>query len=356
VPSLFEPIQVGELALPNRIFMAPMTRSRADDAGVPTEPVAVYYAQRASAGLIISEATNVSPMAKGYDRTPGMFNAAQVAGWRTVTNAVHAAGGRIFSQLFHTGRVALPDFLPGGAQPVAPSAIAIKGQNYTDAGPKPFVIPRPLATEEIPAIVAEFAAAVQHALAAGFDGVELHAASGYLVHQFLDGAANVRTDLYGGSVENRARFLLQVLDGMIAVAGAARVGIKVSPQIKFNDVVEPDAESTYPYLVQELSRRRIAYFHVARMGAFDWHALLRPRFAGIFAAGGGLDQAKGEAILAAGGADVVVYGKPFIANPDLLLRYRRGIEIAKADSATYYSRGTKGYTDYMPTDGPTSPG
>ena len=351
MPSLFDPIQVGDLALPNRIFMAPMTRSRADDDGVPTEPVALYYSQRASAGLIISEATNVSAMAKGYDRTPGMFDAAQVAGWRKVTDAVHAAGGRIVSQLFHTGRVALPDLLPGGAQPLAPSAIAINGQNYTDAGPKPFVVPRALATEEVPAVAAEFAIAARHALAAGFDGIELHAASGYLVHQFLDAAANQRNDLYGGSVENRARFLLQTLDGMIAIAGASRIGVKVSPQIQFNDVVEPDAESVYLYLAQELSRRGIAYFHVARMGEFDWHALLRPCFEGVFAAGGGLDQAKGEAMLAAGATDVVVYGKPFIANPDLPHRYRRGVDVAKADSATYYSRGSKGYTDYSPAAG-----
>jgi N-ethylmaleimide reductase len=348
VPSLFDPIKVGALALPNRMFMAPMTRSRADDNGVPTEPVPLYYAQRTSAGLIISEATNVSAMAKGYDRTPGMFSAAQVAGWRKVTDAVHTAGGRIFSQLFHTGRVALPDLLPGGAQPVAPSAIAIKGQNYTDAGPKSFVVPRALETEEVPAVAAEFGTAAKNALAAGFDGVELHAASGYLVHEFLDAAANIRTDIYGGSVENRVRFLLQALDGMIAVAGAERVGVKVSPQIKFNDVVEPDAEIVYPYLAHELSRRRIAYFHVTRMGEFDWHALLRPRFAGIFAAGGGFNQARGEALLAAGGADVIVFGKPFIANPDLPHRYRQGIELAKPDSATYYSRGTKGYTDYVP--------
>ncbi|HWG04235.1 MAG TPA: alkene reductase [Beijerinckiaceae bacterium] len=351
MPTLFDPIQVGDLSLPNRIFMAPMTRSRASDDGVPTEPVPLYYSQRAGAGLIVSEATNVSAMAKGYDRTPGMFTDAQVAGWRKVTDAVHAAGGRIFSQLFHTGRVAVPDLLPEGAEPVAPSAIAINGKNYTDAGPKPFVVPRPLGTEEIPAIAAEFAAAAKRALAAGFNGVELHAASGYLVHQFLDAAANQRTDLYGGPVENRVRFLLQALDDMIAVAGAGRVGVKVSPQIKFNDIVEPDAEAVYDYLARELSRRNIAYLHVARMGEFDWHAFLRPRFSGIYAAGGGIDQAKGEAMLAAGDADVIVYGKPFVANPDLLHRFRNGAELAKSDSATYYSRGTKGYTDYMPFGG-----
>lgn len=348
MPSLFDPIKVGDTTLPNRIFMAPMTRSRADDAGVPTEPVPLYYAQRASAGLIISEATNVSAMAKGYVSTPGLFIEAQVAGWRRVTDAVHAAGGRIAAQLFHTGRVALPDFLPGGAQPVAPSAIAINGQNYTAAGPKPFVVPRPLTTEEVPGVAAEFATATRHALAAGFNGVELHSASGYLVHQFLDAAANLRTDIYGGSIENRTRFLLEALDGMITVAGAGRVGVKVSPQIKFNDVVEPDAESVYPYVADQLSRRRIAYFHVTRPGAFDWHALLRPCFTGIYAAGGGLDQAKGEAMLAAGSADVIVYGKPFIANPDLPRRYRDGLDLTTADSATYYSGGTKGYTDYPP--------
>ena len=234
--DLFTPLQAGDLTLPNRIIMAPMTRSRADDAGIPHEKTPIYYRQRASAGLILSEAINVSAMAKGYPRTPGLWTDEQVQGWRKVTDTVHQAGGRIFAQLFHTGRIALPDFLPDHAQPVAPSAIAAQGQGYTLTGMKPYVTPRALETEEIPGIIAEFVNATRRALEAGFDGVELHAASGYIVQQFLTTNANARTDSYGGSMENRARFLLETIDGMIGAAGAHRTGIKLSPQMPFNDV------------------------------------------------------------------------------------------------------------------------
>jgi N-ethylmaleimide reductase len=345
--TLFDPIRLGAVDLPNRIIMAPMTRSRAGNAdGVPLDIVATYYQQRASAGLIISEATNVSAMAKGYVRTPGLYSEAQVAGWRTVTDAVHKAGGRIFAQLFHTGRVALPDFLPGNAQPVAPSAIAIQGKNYTDAGMKDHVVPRALELAEIPAVAQEFATATQHALNAGFDGVELHAASGYLVQQFLAAGSNTRTDAYGGSAENRARFLLQALDGMIAVAGKDRVGIKLSPQMPFNGVSEPDAESVYPYVVSELSRRQIAYLHVARTNAIDWHALLRPQFTGPYLAGAGFDGATAKAMLTSGGADAIVFGALFLANPDLPKRLRHDAALNAPDQATFYGGGEKGYIDY----------
>ena len=346
MPSLFSPLALGSLTLPNRIIMAPMTRSRADDAGVPTDIVAEYYAQRASAGLIISEATCVSPMAKGYSRIPGLHSDAQVDGWRKVTQAVHAKGGRIFSQLFHTGRVAVPQLLPGGAQPVAPSAIAIIGKNYTDLGPLDYVVPRALETDEVSAIAGEFGAAARRAMEAGFDGVELHAASGYLVHQFLDASINQRADRYGGSIANRMRFLLEALDAIIAAAGAERTGIKVSPRIKFNDVRDSDAEVLYPALARELSARKIAYLHGAFQGGYDVHAHLRPVFSGLYFAGAGIDKNKAEALLANGGADAIVFGKLFVANPDLPRRLRDAIALADGDSKTHYSKGPGGYTDY----------
>src|SRR5215207_3495561 len=230
MPTLFDPLRVGEIELDNRIVMAPMTRSRADDRGAQPAFVAEYYRQRASAGLIITEATNVSPMAKGYVRTPGIYTPEQVGGWRPVAEAVHARGGKIFMQIFHTGRIALPDFLPDGAQPVAPSAVRAGGQNYTDEGMKSFVTPRAITREEVAQTVGDFAAAAAHAVEAGFDGVELHAASGYLVQQFLSTNVNQRSDEYGGPVGNRARFLFEVLDAMTEAVGAGRVGVKLSPR------------------------------------------------------------------------------------------------------------------------------
>lgn len=344
--TLFDPLALGPITLKNRIVMAPMTRSRNDDAGRPTDIMATYYGQRASAGLIISEATYVSPMAKGYSRIPGLHDAEQTAAWRKVVEAVHAKGGRIFAQLFHTGRVAVPQLLPGGVAPVAPSAIAIKGKNYTDLGPIDYVVPRALDAAEVPGVAAEFGAAARNALAAGFDGVELHAASGYLVHQFLDPTINTRTDSYGGSVANRARFALEALDSLIAVAGRERVGVKFSPRIKFNDVVEPDAEDMYPHLARELSARGIAYLHVAQQGAYEAHKAMRPLFKGVYMAGAGFDQASGGVTVASGAADAIVYGKLFVSNPDLPRRFRDGLPLAEGDSKTHYSKGPAGYCDY----------
>lgn len=346
--NLFDPLRLGALDLPNRIIMAPMTRSRADSDGAPLPFVADYYAQRASAGLIVTEAIYVSPMAKGYVRTPGLATQTQVAAWTRVVEAVHKAGGRIFAQLYHTGRVALPDFLPGGALPVAPSAIAIAGQNKTDDGKKDFVTPRALETDEVQAVAGEFAAAALRAREAGFDGVEIHAASGYLIHQFLDSSINRRDDIYGGSVENRARFLLLVADRVAEAIGRERVGLKVSPRIKFNDVKDPDAEELYPLVARELSARGIAYLHGAKQGDYDVHAALRPLFKGVYAAGGGFDGQSAQALLASGGADAVVFGKPFIANPDLPRRIREDLPLAQPDGATIYAGGEKGYADYQP--------
>ena len=346
MPGLFDSLQLGPLTLPNRVVMAPMTRSRNDDHGVPTELMATYYGQRASAGLILSEAIYISPGAKGYSRIPGLHNDAQVAGWRKVTDAVHAKGGRIFAQLFHTGRVAVPQLLPTGMQPVAPSAIAIKGKNYTDFGPIDYVVPRALETNEISGIAANFGEAAKRAMEAGFDGVELHGASGYLVHQFLDASINHRTDNYGGSVANRLRFALEAIDAIIAEVGAGNTGMKISPRIKFNDVVEPDAEDVYPQLARDLSARGIAYLHGAQQGAYELHTAIRPIFKGLYLAGAGFDQARGEAMLAAGGADAIVYGKLFIANPDLPHRFRASLSLAADDTKTHYAKGPEGYIDY----------
>lgn len=346
MPGLFDPIRLGALDLPNRMIMAPMTRSRAAADGVPQPYVAEYYAQRSTAGLIVSEAIYVSPMAKGYVRTPGLVTPEHIAGWRKVTDAVRAKGGRIFAQLYHTGRVALPDWLPGYAAPVAPSAIKLNGQNKTDDGPKDYVTPRALETNEVSGVAAEFGQAAKLALQAGFDGVEIHAASGYLIQQFLDPTINQRSDQYGGSFENRARFLLEVVEQVSAAAGADRTGIKLSPRIKFNEVQEPDAEAMYPHLAAALSGRGLAYVHGAKQGAYDIHAAFRPAYKGLYAAGTGLNAQTGGEMIASGAADAIVFGKPFLANPDLVRRYREGLALAEADPKTIYWGGEQGYTDY----------
>jgi N-ethylmaleimide reductase len=288
------------MELDNRIIMAPMTRSRADDDGIQPSFAAEYYGQRASAGLIITEATNISPMAKGYIRTPGIYTEAQVQSWRPVTDSVHERGGKIFLQVFHTGRIALPDFLPDGAQPVAPSAVRAKGQNYTDEGMKEFVTPREITRAEIAQTVRDFATAAGNAIAAGFDGVELHAASGYIVQQFLSTNANLRSDEYGGSIENRTRFLFEVLDAMIAAVGPERVGVKFSPRMPFNDIEETDADAVYPYIIERLNERKIAYVYVGDFTGKSWHAKLRPIYQGVYFAGTGFTKESGEALLEQG--------------------------------------------------------
>ena len=344
ITTLFDPIKIGNIELDNRIIMAPMTRSRADDAGVQPPFVADYYGQRASAGLIIAEATNISPMAKGYVRTPGIYTDEQVKSWRAVPEAVHARHGRIFLQVFHTGRIALPDFLPDHAQPVAPSAVRAKGQNYTDDGMKEFVTPREITREEIAQTVQDFADGARNAITAGFDGVELHSASGYLVQQFLSTNANFRRDDYGGSLENRGRFLFEVLDAMIAAVGATRVGVKFSPRIQFNDIEEADAEVLYPYILERLNERKLAYVHV---GDFTgWHAKLRPIYQGAYFAGASFTKESGEALLKQGGADAIVYGTKFLANPDLPERFKRNASLNEPDQSTFYVPGEHGYTDY----------
>lgn len=346
MPTLFDPLRVGQIELDNRVIMAPMTRSRANDAGVQPDYAAEYYLQRASAGLIITEATNVNPMAKGYIRTPGIYTAEQIESWRAVTQAVHARGGKIFMQIFHTGRIALPDFLPGNTQPVAPSAVRAKGKNYTDEGMKDFVTPREITKDEIAQTVQDFGTAAKNAIGAGFDGVELHSASGYLVQQFLTTNVNLRTDEYGGSIENRTRFLFEVLDAMENAVGAQRLAVKFSPQIAFNDIEELDAGDVYPYILERLNERRFAYVHVADGTGTGWHAKLRPRYNGLYFANAGFTYESGTEFLAQNGADAIVYATKFIANPDLPERFRRGTELSQSDRATYYSPGEKGYSDY----------
>jgi N-ethylmaleimide reductase len=344
--NFFDGLKIGDVELKNRIFMAPMTRSRANDEGVQPDFVADYYAQRASGGLLISEAVNVSPMAKGYVRTPGIYTPEQIDSWRKVPAAVHARGGKIFMQLFHTGRIALPDFLPDNQQPVAPSDVAATGQNYTDAGMKDFVQPRALTNDEVKATVRDFAAAAKNAIDAGFDGVELHAASGYLVQQFLMKPVNLRTDEYGGSIENRTRFLFEILDAMSAAIGSNRVSVKFSPAMPFNDVQEPDADEVYPYIMEKLSEKGLAYVHVGDHANAGWHEKLRRLYKGIYVAGANFDRDRGLEYLTTGKADAIAYGGKFLANPDLPARFERYAELNAPDMSTFYSPGEKGYTDY----------
>jgi N-ethylmaleimide reductase len=340
----------GKIELKNRIVMAPMTRSRANDEGVQPVFVADYYAQRADGGLLITEATNVSPMAKGYVRTPGIYTTEQIESWRPVADAVHAKGGKIFMQIFHTGRIALPDFLPGRQQPVAPSAVKASGQNYTDDGMKEFVEPRALTTEEVKETVKDFAIAAHNAIEVGFDGVELHAANGYLVHQFLGTNTNLRTDEYGGSDENRARFLFEIVDAISRTIGSERFGVKLSPAVPFNDMHDANAESFYPFVVSELNKKKLAYLHIgfeeSPEKSVDWHGLLRPLFDGVYFANGGFTKESGEKALAEGKVDAIVYGKLFLANPDLPERFKRNAGLNTPDFPTFYSNTEKGYTDY----------
>jgi N-ethylmaleimide reductase len=344
---LFTPITVGALTLPNRLVMAPMTRSRADDAGVPSELTARYYAQRAHAGLIISEGVFPTAMGKGYVRTPGIETEAQVLGWKHVTDAVHAQGGRIFMQLMHAGRISHPSLLPNNALPVAPSAIQPQGQTWTAQGLQDMVTPHALTLEEIAQVITGYRVATRRALAAGFDGVELHAASGYLPEQFLSSGSNQRTDAYGGSVANRTRFVLEVLAAMVAEAGSDRVGLKIAPEMGYNDILDAAPQETYAYLVEQLQSLKLAYLHVALFGtAVDYHKLLRPRFTGAYLVGGGLDQARAEAWIGTEKADAAVFGSAFLANPDLPERFRRGAPLNLPDKGTFFTPGERGYTDY----------
>lgn len=343
--SLFSPIRVGALDLSNRIVMAPMTRNRSPGQ-VPNALNAEYYAQRASAGLIVAEGTAPDASGRGYIDIPGLYNDAQVAGWRQVANAVHAKGGHIFVQLMHTGRISHPDFLDG-AQPVAPSAIAAPGEIYTHAGMKPHGAPRALDAAEIPTLIASYGRAATLAREAGLDGVEVHGANGYLPGQFLAPNVNQRDDAWGGTLEKRARFLLEAVDAAVAAIGADRVGVRLSPGGVFNDIHDPDAPVTYAYVAGELAKRNLAYLHIFNTNpGFDVPALIRANYKGTLILNGGYDRARAEADIASGLADLVAFGVPFLANPDLPARLAQGAALNTPDQGSFYGGDAKGYTDY----------
>jgi N-ethylmaleimide reductase len=344
---LLSPAQIGSLPLKNHMVMAPLTRSRAGEGDVPTPTVVEYYRQRASAGLIITEGSQVSAQGKGYMRTPGIFTAEQITGWRQVTDAVHAEGGRIFLQLWHVGRLSHPLVQINSALPVAPSAIKADGEIYTPEGLKSYEVPRALDLGEIPDVVADFRLAAENAKRAGFDGVEIHGANGYLIDQFLRDGTNTRTDAYGGSVEHRARFLKEVVESVIEVFGASRVGVRLSPIFNYFSMSDSDPRATFNYVAKMLSRYGLAYLHVVELGAgpFDFRELKRC-FGGTYIANGGYDAERAETALSSGDADLVSFGTAFLANPDLVERFKRGEALNEADPTTFYQGEERGYTDY----------
>ena len=344
--TIFDPIKLGDLELPNRIIMAPLTRCRADEGRVPNALMAEYYVQRASAGLILSEATSVTPMGVGYPDTPGIWSNDQVRGWSNITKAVHAAGGRIALQLWHVGRISHPMYLNGEA-PVAPSAIAAKGHVSLVRPKVDFPTPRALETAEIADIGEAYRTGAENAKAAGFDGVEIHGANGYLLDQFLQSSTNKRTDQYGGSVENRARLLLEVTDAAIDVWGAGRVGVHLSPRADLHDMGDDNLAETFGYVARELGKRGIAYIcareHVA---ADSLGPQLKEAFGGPYIANESFTKDSANAWLAAGKADAVAFGVPFIANPDLPARLKADAPLNEAHPETFYSKGAQGYIDY----------
>jgi len=344
--TLFDPIQIGDLTLPNRIFMAPLTRQRAGDERVPNALMAKYYAERASAGLILSEATSVTPQGLGYAATPGIWSHEQVEGWKLVTDAVHKAGGRIFLQLWHVGRVSDPIFLDGEL-PVAPSAIAPKGHVSLVRPERPFVTPRALELDEIPGIVAAYRQGAVNAKAAGFDGVEIHGANGYLLDQFLQDSTNHRTDAYGGSIENRARLMLEVTDACIDVWGANRVGMHLAPRGDAHTMGDSNPAATFGYVARELGKRKIAFICAREsLGENRLGPQLKEAFGGPYIANEKFTLDSAQQVLAAGEADAVAWGQLFIANPDLPRRFQLNAPLNAPDPKTFYAEGEAGYTDY----------
>jgi N-ethylmaleimide reductase len=352
--DIFSALTLGPLHLPNRVVMAPMTRNRAGAGNAPTALNATYYAQRASAGLMVSEATQISPQGVAYPGTPGIHSAEQLAGWKLVTTAVHQAGGRIFLQLWHVGRISHPSMQPNGGLPVAPSAIAPAGQAWTTSGMQSFVTPRALETNEIPGVVEDFRRGARLAREAGFDGVELHGANGYLVDQFLRDSTNKRTDRYGGSALNRARFLIEITEALIAEWGGERVGVRLSPTNPYNDIADSNPAATFGTAAGELNRLGIAYFHVIEPGASDPVAageipdlrFFRKLWRGVLIANKGYDLERANAMLRDGLADLVSFAALYIANPDLPERFRRNAAFNPPDRKTFYGGDAKGYTDY----------
>jgi N-ethylmaleimide reductase len=359
--TLFDSLKLGDLTLPNRLVMAPLTRMRSRQPGnIPHSLNATYYAQRATAGLIVSEATQVSQQGQGYPGTPGIHTPEQTAGWQLVTDAVHQAGGRIFLQLWHVGRISHSSHQPDGGLPVAPSAIKPSGGTFSaDWKQVAFETPRALETAEIPGIVEDFRRGAQNAKDAGFDGVEVHGANGYLLDQFLQDGSNQRGDSYGGSIENRARLLLEIVDAAIAIWGAGRVGVRLSPFGTFNDMHDSDPIALFTYVLQQLSARGVAYVHLIEPrssaagsmdkvieDAPDTAQLFRQAFNGVLISAGGYTADSAKQAVADGQADAIAFGRLFIANPDLVERLRAGAALNPYDRATFYGGGEKGYTDY----------
>lgn len=350
--DLFSPVKLGGIALSNRIVMAPLTRNRAGEGGVPQEINVKYYEQRASAGLIITEATPISPMGHGYPLLPGIYTDAQIAGWKKVTDAVHAKGGKIVIQLWHVGRISHPSLL-NGETPVAPSAIKPAGKAFTFQGLVDYVEPRAIDASELPGIVADYVQAAKNALQAGFDGVEIHSANGYLLDQFLRDGSNKRTDNYGGSIENRARLLMEVTKAVVSAIGADKVGLRLSPVNPFNDMKDSNPQAVFNYVTEQLNQFNLAYLHVVEGGIhgggvadpFDF-AAMRKLCKSPYMANLSYDKARGNAAIASGHADAVAYGVPFISNPDLVERFRKDAPLNEADSSSFYGGTEKGYTDY----------
>lgn len=350
-PHLFTPLKLGALTIPNRILMAPLTRCRADDDHVPTSLMAEYYSQRVSAGLIIADATMAMEGNSAFWHEPGIHSAAQVAGWRTVTDAVHGRGGRMFLQIWHGGRACHP-LLNDGHQPVAPSALAIQGDEvHTPEGKKPYVVPRELADAELPGIIAGFRMAAANAKAAGFDGVEIHGANGYLLDEFLRDGTNRRTGPYGGPIENRARLLLEATDAAISVWGADRVGVRISPLNSYNDMKDSDPAALTAHVARQLADRQIAYLHLMRGDFFGRQAgdvvtVARNAFPGVLVGNMGYTPEEAGKTIAAGTLDAVAFGHHYVSNPDLVDRIRHGVALVEPDPGTFYSPGAGGYTDY----------
>jgi 2,4-dienoyl-CoA reductase-like NADH-dependent reductase (Old Yellow Enzyme family) len=344
--DLFTPLKLGDIEIPNRIVMAPLTRCRADEGRIPNDLMAEYYLQRASAGLIISEATAVDPMGVGYPDTPGIWSAEQVEGWRLVTDVVHKADSKIFCQLWHVGRISHPCYL-NGALPVAPSAIAAQGQVSLVRPKQDYPVPRALETEEIPAIVAAYRRGAENAKAAGFDGVEVHGANGYLLDQFLQDSTNKRTDAYGGSIENRARLMLEVTDAVVSVWGPGRVGMHLAPRGDKQSMGDSNPKATFCYLARELGKRKLAFIFTREYVAVDSIGPdLKKEFGGVWIANENFTPEKAANIVGDGVADAVAFGQLFIANPDLPSRIAQRAKLNVPDPATFFARGPKGYTDY----------
>ncbi len=355
--ALFQPLTLGAIAIPNRVIMAPLTRGRAGTSRIPNDLMVEYYTQRAGAGLIISEATQISHQATGWAQSPGIDTPEQVAGWQKITEAVHQQGGKIVLQLWHTGRASHPDFQPEGALPVSASAIRPEGEAHTPQGKKPYVTPRALTPEEIPGVVAQYAAATRNAKAAGFDGVEVHGANGYLIDQFLRDGSNQRTDAYGGSIENRARFLMEVTEAVVAEWSSDRVGVRLSPYTPYNDMRDSDPIATFTYAATALNRLDLAYLHI--MEPLPGHFLgvegveraaphMRREFEGAIILNGGYDAQTGAEAIQNGEAEAIAYGVPFIANPDLVKRFKQDAPLNEANPDTFYTHDPEGYVDYPP--------